>query len=202
MRGAHKAAGASSRAGLSQQRRGPRLMSPQRVTVTAPHPTNAKAAFVGDPEAGRDGLIGLGNEHRRCHRLGDDFVGWSPGRHARDRPTFYRKTARTLLTPPRSPLPLWPNRRRSCSPPPQTSTSRNITPDILWMSRAEYHILLFYQVDAPLKHFSYVGGCALPCREAATWDLPAGQSLIETLGPQPSAFNAHSRCSDVDLCGW
>ncbi len=188
MRGAHKIAGASSRAGVSQQRRSPRLMSPQKVTVTA---------------ASRDGLIGLGKEHRRCHRLGEDVVGWSPGRHARNRPTFYRKTARTLLTPPRSPLPLWPNRRRSRSPPPQTSTSRNITPDILWMSRAEYHILLFYQVDAPLKPFFLAWRLwALPCRERRLGTCLAGQSLIETLGPQRSAFNAHSRCSDVDLCGW
>ncbi len=194
-----KVAGASSRARVSQQRRGPRLMSPQKVTVTAPRPNKRKSDVCWGPRSGprradrtwkgapspqqppshpgrrKSGACrgprktgSCWGPRRRCHRLGDDFVGWSPGRHARDRPTPYRKTARTLLTPPRSPLPLWPNRRRSRSPPPETPTSRNITPDILWMSRAEYHILLFYQVDAPLKHiFLKLGRLgALPCRKA------------------------------------
>jgi hypothetical protein len=56
--------------------RSPRLMSPQNYSPAAPDPNQRKTACVRTLKHGpRDGLFGLGKEHRRCHRLGDDFVG-------------------------------------------------------------------------------------------------------------------------------
>jgi hypothetical protein len=121
--------------------------------------------LLGTPKHGpHDGLFGLGKErlhpnkrktgvcweprNRGCHRLGDDFVGcllpprWGPT-------TLSQNSRNASLEGPT-------NRRcghlcptsaclgEESRSPSQTKLLTNTTPDILWMSRAEYHILLFY----------------------------------------------------------
>jgi len=78
-------------------------------------------------------------ESVRPKLFGGVLPRFGPARSSRLR---FRRAA--LHSPRRSPRPPWRS-RGSLAQPSRTRLEPNSTPDILWKSRGEYHILLFYQ---------------------------------------------------------